>query len=262
MKATRPERSMLYAIEGTSTKNEENDRSIVPVNGIKSVAQPTDTCTCCGARYRPCSTETSHDKPGNTGPVRPARSNGIRRGRGRRRSRRPGHRDSPEAAGGSERHRNFGRRAGEGLRAWGAHAVRRNHGPDRPQRTFSELEGTRRTAEPARHRRHLPDDQRDRRDPHAQHAPAGMLPQPRQLHRQPGCSGALDGPAGREPRRRDFSWLRGGRGALPRRWLRQGRGHRKPGHRKGWRTHRELPAGHGTACQVHHLRRRFARPPG
>ena len=82
MKATRPERSMLYAIEGTSTKNEENDRSIVPVNGIKSVAQPTDTCTCCGARYRPCSTETSHDKPGNTGPVRPARSNGIRRGRG------------------------------------------------------------------------------------------------------------------------------------------------------------------------------------
>jgi electron-transferring-flavoprotein dehydrogenase len=43
---------------------------------------------------------------------------------------------------------------------------------------------------------------------------------------------------------------------------RQGRGHRQHGHRQGRRADRQLPARHGAARQVHHLRRRRARPPG
>jgi hypothetical protein len=62
---------MLYAIEGTSTKNEENDRSIVPVNGIKSVAQPTERPPVVGhdtAHYQPRHPMTNQEILAQFGP--------------------------------------------------------------------------------------------------------------------------------------------------------------------------------------------------
>ena len=109
----------------------------------------------------------------------------------------------------------------------------------------------------------VPVPHRDRR--HARRpncAAARLLPQRRQLRRQPGQRRALAGAAGRSAGRRDLPGLPGRRGALQRRRLGQGRGHRQHGHRQGRRADRELPARHGAARQVHDLRRRRARPPG
>ena len=117
-----------------------------------------------------------HDPRRNPGPVRPARSDGIRRGGGGRRPRRPGHRDPPEAAGGRARQGSLGRGAGEGLRARRAHPLGRHHGPARAERADPRLEGQGRAAEPAGDRRRLPVPGRERRRAHAQLPAAAELP--------------------------------------------------------------------------------------
>ena len=83
--------------------------------------------------------------------IRPARSDGIRRGGGRRRPGRAGHRDPPQAARRAEGQRSLGGGARKGLRARRAHPVRRDHGPARDHRAVPELEGARRAAEPGGH---------------------------------------------------------------------------------------------------------------
>ena len=91
---------------------------------------------------------------------------------------------------------------------------------------------------------------------------AGVLQEPRQLHREPRQRLPLAGHAGRSRRRGDLPGLRRGRSALRRRGLAcSGVGHRRHGHRQGRREDRSLPAGHGAARQVHALRRRLPRPP-
>ena len=111
-----------------------------------------------------CSQEKQpHDTRSNPRPVRSSRSDGIRRGRRRRGTGRPGHGHPPEAARPGARARGLGGRAREGLGARRAHPLRRDHGPARPDRAAAELEGGRRAAQPAGHRRPLPLPHRDRR---------------------------------------------------------------------------------------------------
>ena len=91
----------------------------------------------------------------------------------------------------------------------GAHILsRRDHGSARAQRAVPRLEGTRRAAEPAGHRRPLPVPHRDRRDGDAALLAARLLPQRRQLRHQPRQRRALAGAAGRSAGRRDLPRLR------------------------------------------------------
>ena len=85
----------------------------------------------------------------------------------------------------------------------------------------------------------------------SQRAAAGLLQQPRQLHRQPGRRLSLAGRAGRGAGCRDLSRLPRGRSALRRGRLGQGRRDRQHGRRQGWRADATLPARHGAARQVH-----------
>ena len=190
----------------------------------------------------------------NPRPVRPSRSHGIRRGRGRWRPGRPLDRDPAQAARSAARERDLGRGAREGFGARRAHPVGRHHGPARAQRTAARLEGAGRAAEPAGHRRRDGVPGRKGQPAHAQRLPAGVLPEPRQLHHQPGRLHQVAGAAGRESRRRDLPRLPGRRGALQRGRLGARRGHRQHGHRQGRRADRELPARHGAAGQVHRVR--------
>ena len=91
---------------------------------------------------------------------------------------------------------------------------------------------------------------------------ARLLSQRRQLRHQPGQRHALAGRASRSPGRGDLPRLCRRRGAVQRQRLGQGRGYRQPGRRQGRRAHGQLPVGHGTAGQIHGVRRRRARPPG
>ena len=72
----------------------------------------------------------------------------------------------------------------------------------------------------------------------------------------------LAGATGRGAGRRDLSRLRRRRGAVRRGRRGQGRRRRRHGHRQGRREDRQLPAGHGAARQVDHLRRGLPRLPG
>ena len=102
----------------------------------------------------------------------------------------------------------------------------------------------------------------DPRQGHAALAAPRLLQERRQLHRQPGRGDALAGAAGRSAGRGDLPRLRRRRGAVRRGGRGQGRGHRRHGHRQGRPADRPVPARHGTARQVHDLRRGFARPAG
>ena len=66
-------------------------------------------------------------------------------------------------------------------------------------------------------------------------------------------------PACRGTRRRGVPRLRGGRGAVQRRRLGEGRRDRRHGHRQGRRAEGFVRAGHGTARQVHAVCRRLPR---
>jgi hypothetical protein len=124
------------------------------------------------------------------------------------------------------------------------------------------LERKRRPAEPAGHRRRLQLPERALGLSRAQHAAAAVCAQPRQLHRQPGRGHQAGWASRPKPGRGNLPRLCRRRSALQRRRFRQGRGHRQHGRRQGRRAHRQLPARHGAAGQIHRLCRRRARPPG
>ena len=154
------------------------------------------------------------------------------------------------------RPRGVGGGAREGLRAGFAHPVGRGDGPARDHRTVRRLEGPRRAAEPAGHRRRRAVPVGTRRDPHTRLAGAAQPAQPRLLRRLAGRRRQVARPAGRGPGRRDLRRLRGRRGAVRRARPRQGRGHRQRRHRQERRAARRLSARHGAARQVHRVRRR------
>jgi electron-transferring-flavoprotein dehydrogenase len=79
----------------------------------------------------------------------------------------------------------------------GAHVLSGAVMDPRADRTVPGLGRARRTAEAEGHPRRIPVPQRNRRTQHAQRAAAGVLPQRRQLHHQPGRSDPLAGAAGR-----------------------------------------------------------------
>ena len=104
----------------------------------------------------------------------------------------------------------------------------------------------------------FPVPRRNRRQGHAALAAAGLLQERQQLHRQPGRGDALAGATGRSagrgdlPGRRRRSAVRRdrrGQGRPPATWASAGRPADRP-----------VPARHGTAREVHDLRRGFARP--
>ena len=155
-----------------------------------------------------------------------------------------------------------GGRARERLRARRAHPVGRRHGP----RAITELF-------PDWKERGAPLNQpvvsdrccSSRRDGafHPRLAAARLLPEPRQpAFVQPGRRDALAGQQAEGPGRGDLPRLRRRRSALRRRWGRQGVATGNMGISKDGEPTDELPARHGTARQIHHLRRRRARPPG
>ena len=83
----------------------------------------------------------------------------------------------------------------------------------------------------------------------AQRPAARLLPQPRQLRRQPRQRLPLAGAAGRGARRGNLPGLRRRRGALRRGWRGQGCRHRRHGRRPRRPADGRLPAGHGTAAR-------------
>ena len=106
------------------------------------------------------------------------------------------------------------RRKGLGSRR--PHPVRRGDRPARARRALPRLEGEGRAAQPAGDRGPLPVPHRRRRVQGPRLDAAGLLQEPRQLHREPRQPLPLAGPAGRGARRRDLSGLRRRRSALRR----------------------------------------------
>ncbi len=186
------------------------------------------------------------------------RIHGIRRRDRRRRAVRSRRCDPAEAAQCRSQHR----RGGEGFRGRRAYPVGRRDRSGFARQTDPGLaRGCGLPAEDAGQGRPLLLDHRDQRDPAAGFCHAAADGQPSLLYRLARRCLPLAGAEGGSARRRNLSGLCRGRSAVRRQ--RRGPRHRdrRHGRRQGWQAEGFLHPRHGTARQVHAVRRRRARQP-